>query len=488
MTTRLKEKAITGAVWTSIHKLASLLLSFISGIVLARLLTPYDYGVIGMLAIFLAVSSTFIDGGFGSALIQKKRPTNEDYSTIFYWNLAFSVFLYLILYACAPFVAQFYDLPLLKDVLRVQGLVLIINAARIVQRNQLRKLLNFKKITIINLSAHVVGLGVTIYLAWRGWGVWALVTQQLLVGVLTTGLYWVTSTWKPMFVFSLKSFKELFSFGGFVLLSNLVDTISNNIKGLLIGKVYNSSTLGYYSKAQSVEGMSSTFISNVLNQVTYPVLSEVQDDRHRMITVLRKIICTTAYITFPFLLLMALIAKPLFLLLYSERWLPSVPYFQLLCFAGIAICLQNVNYYAVAAIGKSKELFNWTLIKRGSGLLFVIGGLWLYGIYGLLIGSVITSWIIYIINAWLVSRYIGYTLKHQLMDLLPIIILSFITFFSAYIVSWIWHNDLYICGIMQFLIFVLVYWSLSVLGHLNAYKDSKEAARVIYQRISRRAI
>ena len=191
-----------------------------------------------------------------------------------------------------------------------------------------------------------------------------------------------------------------------MLLSNLVDTISNNIKGLLIGKVYNSSTLGYYSKAQSVEGMSSTFISNVLNQVTYPVLSEVQDDRHRMITVLRKIICTTAYITFPFLLLMALIAKPLFLLLYSERWLPSVPYFQLLCFAGIAICLQNVNYYAVAAIGKSKELFNWTLIKRGSGLLFVIGGLWLYGIYGLLIGSVITSWIIYIINAWLVSRYI----------------------------------------------------------------------------------
>lgn len=488
MQKNLKEKAITGAVWTSIHKFASLLLRFFSGIILARLLTPHDYGVIGMLVIFLAVSSTFIDGGFGSALIQKKRPTNEDYSTILYWNLAFSTFLYWILYICAPLIAEFYNLPLLKDVLRVQGLVLIINAARIVQRNQLRKQLNFRKITIINLSAHILGLCVTIYLAWKGWGVWALVVQQLLVGTLTTGLYWITSTWKPMFVFSLKSFKELFSFGGFVLLSNLINTLSNNIKGLLIGKVYDSSTLGYYSKAGSVESMSSTFISNVLNQVTYPVLSEVQDDKYRMITVLGKIICTTAYITFPFLLMMVLIAKPIFLLLYSERWLPSVPYFQILCIAGIAICLQNINYFAIAAIGKSKDLFYWTLIKRSMGLSFVIGGLWLYGIYGLLFGSVITSWFIYIINAMLVSKHIGYTLKHQFLDLLPILLLSVISFFSAYIVSWIWHNDLYICAIMQFLTFVIVYWSLSVLGHLNAYKDSKEAAWIIYQRISRRGV
>ena len=480
MPNNLKEKAITGVVWTSIHKLASLLLNFISGIILARLLTPYDYGVIGMLAIFLAVSSTFIDGGFGSALIQKKRPTNEDYSTIFYWNLAFSTFLYWILYKCAPLIAEFYNLPLLSDVLRVQGLVLIINAARIVQRNQLRKQLCFKKITVINLSAHVVGLFVTIYLAWRGWGVWALVTQQLLVGVLTTGLYWLTGTWKPMLVFSLKSFKELFSFGSFVLLSNLINTISNNIKGLLIGKVYNSSTLGYFSKARSAEGMSSTFISNVLNQVTYPVLSEVQDDMSRMIIVLRKIICTTAYITFPFLLLMALIAKPIFLLLYSERWLPSVPYFQLLCFAGIAICLQNVNYYAIAAIGKSKELFNWTLIKRGLGLLLVIGGLWLYGIYGLLVGSIISAWIIYIINAKLVSRYIGYTLRGQYMDLFPIVALSVTAFLSAFAISFVYEGSIYVDGILKFSVFVAIYFLLSYLGKLKVLDDTKEMIIVLF--------
>ena len=482
MTKQLKEKAINGAVWTSIHKCASLLLGFISGIILARLLTPHDYGVIGMLSIFLAVSTTFIDGGFGSALIQKKRPTDVDYSTIFYWNMAFSAFLYWVLFLCAPFIARFYNLPLLSEVLRVQGLILVINAARIVQRNQLRKRLEFKKITIINLTAHMVGLGITIYLAWKGWGVWALVVQQLLVGILTSGLYWITSTWKPILVFSLQSFKELFSFGGFVLLANLINTICNNIQGLLIGKVYNSSTLGYYSKAQRIEGLSSTFISNVLNQVTYPVFSEVQDEKQRLILVLRKIICTSAFVTFPLLLLMILIAKPLFLLLYSERWLPCVPYFRLLCLAGIAICLQNVNYYAIAAIGKSKDLFNWTLVKRGIGLLLVIGGLWLYGIYGLLIGSIVTSWVIYIINAILVSKHLGYTLMHQFRDLLPIIVLSFIALLTAYLVTLIWPKGLYMDGIIEFTIFVTIYLLLSIIWHLNAYEDAKEMVQIVINR------
>lgn len=488
MLLQLKEKAINGAVWTSIHKLASLLLGFISGIILARLLTPHDYGVIGMLSIFLAVSSTFIDGGFGSALIQKKRPTDTDYSTIFYWNMAFSAFLYWVLFLCAPYIARFYNLPLLSDVLRVQGLILMINAARIVQRNQLRKRLEFKKITIINLTAHVVALGVTIYLAGEGWGVWALVVQQLLVGVLTSGLYWITSTWKPILVFSLQSFKELFSFGGFVLLANLINTICNNIQGLLIGKVYNSSTLGYYSKARRIEGLSSTFISNVLNQVTYPVFSEVQDEKQRLILVLRKIICTSAFVTFPLLLLMILIAKPLFLLLYSERWLPSVPYFRLLCLAGIAICLQNVNYYAIAAIGKSKDLFNWTLVKRGIGLMFVIGGLWLYGIYGLLIGSIVTSWVIYIINAKLVSQHIGYTLMHQFRDLLPIIVLSIIAFLTAYFITLIWPIGLYMDGIIEFTIFVTIYLLSSVIWHLNAYEEAKETILVVINRIGSKSI
>jgi O-antigen/teichoic acid export membrane protein len=226
----------------------------------------------------------------------------------------------------------------------------------------------------------------------------------------------------------------------------------------------------------------------VLNQVTYPVFSEVQDEKQRLILVLRKIICTSAYVTFPLLLLMILIAKPLFLLLYSERWLPSVPYFRLLCLAGIAICLQNVNYYAIAAIGKSKDLFNWTLVKRGIGLMFVIGGLWLYGIYGLLIGSIVTSWVIYIINAKLVSQHIGYTLMHQFRDLLPIIVLSIIAFLTAYFITLIWPIGLYMDGIIEFTIFVTIYLLSSVIWHLNAYEEAKETILVVINRIGSKSI
>lgn len=465
----LKQKTISGVVWSAIHKFANVFLGFVSGIVLARLLTPHDYGVIGMLTIFLAVSNTFIDGGFGSALIQKKNPTDEDYSTILYWNLAFSTFIYIVLYACAPYIAKFYNLSILSDVLRVQGIVLIINAARIVQHNQLRKRLEFKKVAIINVSSHLVALVVTIYLAWIGWGVWSLVAQQLLVGSLATIFYWLTAKWRPLLVFSFSSFKELFGFGGFVLLSNLFNTLCNNIQSLLIGKIYNSTTLGFYTKARTTENYSSHLISSVLDQVSYPVLSESQHDKQRMISILKKFICTSAYVTFPLMLLFILLAKPLFLLLYSERWLPSVPYFQILCLSGIAICLQNINYFAIAAIGKSKALFKWTLIKRTTGLIFVIVGLWLFGIYGLLAGTVATSWIIYLVNAGLVAKHIGYTGWHQFRDLLPVMSASLTAYAIAFIVGYLLHLNLYIEGIIQLAVFFFVYMFISLYFKIEAY-------------------
>ncbi|MBO4851519.1 MAG: lipopolysaccharide biosynthesis protein [Prevotella sp.] len=485
MADNLKKKTLSGVIWSSIHKIAIMLLGFISGIVLARLLTPHDYGVIGMLTIFLAVSQTFIDGGFGSALIQKKTPTSEDYSTILYWNLALSLFLYILLYACAPVVARFYNLSLLCDVLRVQGLVLIINAARIVQRNQLRKQLQFKKIAIINVSSNVIALAFTIYWAWKGWGVWALVAQQLLVSLLTTSLYWATAKWKPLLVFSKKSFMELFGFGGFILLSNLFNTLCNNIQPLLIGKVYNSSTLGFYSKARSTESYASTFLSSVLSQVTYPVFSEAQNDKMRIISILKKIIGASSFITFPLMLLMILLAKPIFTLLYTEKWLPCVPYFQLLCIAGIAISLQNINYFAVAAIGKSKAIMKWTIVKRVSGLVLTIAGLWLFGIYGMIVGSVITSWLIYIINAMMVSKYIGYTNWQQLKDLMPILLSSSIAFILTYIVGFIlpWSDSF--IAIIQFIIYTTIYLTISILFKVEAYTFTKEILNILLNKFKR---
>lgn len=474
MAENLKEKTVIGVVWSAVQKFGSTAVSFISTIVLARLLTPEDYGCIGMLSIFLAVASTFIDGGFGSALIQKQRPTREDYSTIFYWNFSLSVVLYVILFFSAPAIARFYNLPLLCSVLRVQGVVLIINAIRIVQTNQLRKQLKFKKIASVDLSVAALSLVVTIYLAWKGFGVWALVTQQLMVSVLTTSIYWITGHWYPLLTFSMQSFRELFSFGGFILLSNLINTFCNNIQGLLIGKFYNSATMGYYSKAKSTEELSSTFISNIIDQVSYPVLAEAQNDKAYMIRMLRKFIGVLAYVTFPIMLVLMLIAKPVFVLLYSERWVQSVPYFQILCFAGIAICLQGINYNAVAAIGKSKDLFKWTIIKRLVALCFVVGGLALWGIKGILLGTVFGSFFIYFVNAGLVSKHVGYTAGQQFKDFLPILVVSLVACSCSYLVGILLGFNMYVDGLVKLIVFCTVYFSMSVAFKLEAYQSAKD--------------
>lgn len=479
MAEKLKEKTITGVVWSAVQKFGSTALSFVSTVVLARLLTPEDYGCIGMLSIFLAVATTFIDSGFGSALIQKQRPTREDYSTIFYWNLGLSLVLYTILFLSAPAIAGFYGLPLLSSVLRVQGVVLIINATRIVQTNQLRKQLRFKKIASVDLSVSALSLIVTIYLAWEGLGVWALVVQQLMVSFLTTSIYWITGHWTPLLSFSKRSFKELLGFGSFILLSNLINTICNNIQGLLIGRFYNPATMGYYSKAKNTEELSSTFISNIIEQVSYPVLSEAQNDKAYMIRMLKKFIGVLAYVTFPIMLLLMLLAKPIFILLYSDRWLPSVPYFQILCLAGIFICLQGINYYAVAAVGKSDKLFMGTLLKRGLGLLLVIGGLIIGGIKGLLSGMVLSSFTIYFINAILVSRHIGYRIGEQFVDLFPVLALSIISFIVSYLISFVYSGNMYLLAGFQLVTFIACYFVGSFTFDLETFKSTKEVIKIL---------
>ena len=428
----LKQKAASGIIWSSLQKFGTMGISFVSNIILARLLSPEDYGCIGMLMIFILVANTFIDGGFGSALIQKKEPTQKDYSTIFYWNLLLSIVLYFALFVSAPLIARFYNLPLLSPVLQVQGLVLILNSLSIIQQNRLRKQLLFKKLAIVSIISALLSLVITIYLAYIGWGVWALVAQQLLMSGFNAVLYWIVGKWNPSFVFSRQSFKELFGFGGFILLSNFINTLCNNVQGILIGKFFSPITMGFYAQARKLEEVASTSLSSVIDQVSYPVLAEVQNDKNKLAYVLKKLITAIAFFSFPIMLALIVIAEPLITLLYSDKWTECVPYFQILCIAGLAISLQNVNYYAVAAIGKSKTLFNWTLIKRLLGIILIVVGFIVYGIWGLLLGMMSASYIMYIINAVLVSKYIGYKLTSQFKDLLPTLLISSISFLISY--------------------------------------------------------
>lgn len=469
----LKQKAISGVIWSSIQKFGTMGISFVSNIILARLLTPDDYGCVGMLMIFITVANTFIDGGFGSALIQKKQPTQEDYSTIFYWNLALSFILYAILFFTSPLIAGFYNLAMLSPVLRVQGLVLILNSLSIIQLNRLRKQLKFKKISIVNLTSATISVGVTIYLAYNGWGVWALVAQQLLMSFFNTVLLWIVAGWMPSFIFSYQSFKELFSFGGFILLSNLLNTLGNNIQGILIGKFFSSHTMGLYSQARKLEEVASTSLSNVVDQVSFPVLAEVKNDKTRLINVLRKLITSIAFFSFPIMLLLIAIAKPIIVLLYSSKWIECVPYFQILCVAGIAISLQNINYYAVAAIGKSKDLFNWTLIKRIVCFALIIIGFLIYNIWGLLGGMVIGSYVMYIINAILVSNRIGYKLSKQIRDLIPILIVALLSYVLATVSMFFNLSSLTAILVTSFT-FMVSYLLLSCIFLKDKVKDLKE--------------
>ncbi len=449
-------------VWSGLQKYSTMIIQFISGVVLARLLTPYDYGCIGMLSIFILLAEAFIDGGFGSALIQKKRPTQEDYSTIFFWNLGMAAVMYAVLFFTAPVISRFYDIPLLCDVLRVQGLVLFIYAFNIIQKNQLQKKLNFKLLSIVTIATSLLALGITIFMAYKGFGVWALVAQFLITPAIPALVFWFYVKWRPTWTFSWTSFIELFSFGFYMFLTNLLNQFGTQIQGLLIGKFYNPTTMGYYSKAHGLERLASTSISSVMTQVTYPLYAEAQDNKVQLANMIRRITMTLSYITFPLLFILLLCAKPIFVLLYSDRWLLSVPYFQVLCIAGLAFCLQSVNNQSVAAVGESRAMFIWTVIKRAVGIGFVIGGLVLFGMKGLLVGVVLNSWFSYLVNISLVSKYIGYKWTDQLLSLMPVTIASVVSAIVAYVVGFLLKLPMYPDGIVKLFVYVMIYmgWSL----------------------------
>lgn len=434
MAESLGHKAITGTIWASIDRMSTMAIQFIINLILARLLMPEDFGYIGMLAIFISVSQTLIDGGFGSALIQKKEPSQTDYSTVFYWNLLFAIFLYSLLFLCAPFVASFFRLPLLCRILRILGVILIINAFVIVQNNRLRKQLAFRTIALVNISSYITAAIIAVWLAYKGMGVWSLVAMQLLCGIFQNCLLWSIVRWHPSLQFSVSSLESLFGFGGYLLAANILQVICQNLQGFIIGRRFSASQMGFYSQAKKLDDVSSYALPNIIVQIIFPVFSQFQNDKRKLQELLGMSVRMISFIIFPLMLLLILVAKPLIVSLYGEKWLPSVPYFQVLCIGGIFVCLQNINYYAVAAIGRSKTLFNWSFYKWGVLLmLLLIGSHW--GMYGILWGMVLSSMNIYAVNAFLVRQFVGYAIKRQIRDLFPILAISVINFCGIYLLQ-----------------------------------------------------
>lgn len=459
----LGKKAFSGAIWASIDKIGTMALQFFVNIILARLLMPSDFGCIGMLAIFVIVSQTIIDGGFGSALIQKKEPTQIDYSTIFYWNILFAIILYFVLFIFAPVIASFYKMPLLCDVLRVMGLNLIISSFGIIQINRQRKQLAFRRIALINIISYLLASIIAISMAYNDYGVWSLVTLQMLYGLFSVVMFWITTRWKPNLCFSVQSLKNLFSFGGYLLFAGILQEICRNLQGLIIGRRFSSVEMGLYAQAKKLDDVISLTLPNIIVQVIFPVYSQLQNNLERTREVLRMNIRIISFFTFPLMILLIIIAYPLIDFLYGNKWEAAVPYFQILCVSGLFACLQNVNYYAVAAQGKSNVLFAWSFYKWGMLLLLLLIGMH-WGMYGILWGMVISALNIYVVNAILVSRCISYSLLSQLKDIFPIFIVSILTCVICLIIN----EYIMMHFILLVIIYGFIYIGLSIILRLQA--------------------
>lgn len=461
----LGHKAATGAVWATIDRFGYMALQFGVNLILSRLLTPEDFGIIGMLAIFIAVSQVLIDSGFGSALIQKKNPTQTDYSTIFFWNIGFSLILYFILFLSSPLVAIYFSMPILSDVLRIIGLNLIVTSIMSIQMTRLRKELAFKKIAITNIVSYVFSSLIAIVMAYHGLGVWSLVVMQLFGSITAITILWIITKWHPKLCFSKSTMRELFSFGGYIMAAGILQEFCKNLQGIIIGKKFSATQMGYFSQAYKLDQVSSYSIPQVIIQVMYPVYSSIQDDKMKLVDILSMNIRVLSFLIFPLIGLLILIAEPLIMWLYGEKWLPSIPYFQILCFGGFFVCLQNVNFYAVAAVGKSKTLFYWSFYKWGFLLSALLIGM-NFGMYGILWGMVLSSINIYVVNAALVNEYLGMSIVRQLLLLLPIFVGTIVSLGVC-----IYAKSENINVLLLILMYFSIYIGFSLTFRLNAITD-----------------
>lgn len=467
MAESLKQKTIRGLFWSFIDNFAKLGIQFVVGIILARILSPREFGLIGMLTIFIAISQTFVDSGFRDALIRKKNCSALDYSTVFYFNLVVASILYLVLFFSASSISCFFEEPQLKQLLRVMGLGLVFSSFGIIQQTILTREINFRLQTYVTLVASLCSGVLAISMALMGYGVWSLVMLTISQFALTSLFLWFWSSWRPSLVFSSQSFKELFSFGSKLLMSSLIDTIYRNIYLLVIGKYYSAISLGYYTRASQFANLPSKNIVSVIQRVSYPVLSFIQDEPARLKENYVKLIRSTMLISFFLMMGMAAVAKPMVLALIGDKWEPSVIYLQLLCFVGVLYPLQALNLNILNIKGRSDLFLKLEIIKKLIALPVIVVGIF-WGIKIMIIGMIINSIIAYLINSSYSGRLIGYTTRQQIFDILPSFLFSLVVNTLVYLVSLLINISAWILlGLQISIAFILII----IAGEIFKLKD-----------------
>jgi len=427
--------------WTAIDRFGKKTMRIIIAMLIARMLMPEDYGIIGMLAIFMAISQVLLDSGFANALIQKKDRTNTDYCTAFYFNVVVGLVLYGIMYVSAPWIAEFYNTPLLKDVTRVYSLTLLINSLTIVQTAKLRIDLNFKLISIISLTTQLVTGIVGIYLAYTGWGVWALVYQALFSCLFRCVLIWWRAHWVPKLIFSWASFKTLFGFGSKILVSSIINSIYINIYTLVIGKVYRPYEVGLFNQAKHFALIPSSLTSSTIITVNFPILSQLQDDNRKLLSAYRKMLVAPLFLLYPLLLGVAALGEPLISVLIGDKWLPCVPYMRVLCIGAMFSPLSTVNLNLLYVKGRSDLVLKLELIKKPVAFAILLATM-SFGLMPMVVGKVVNGFIAFALNCFYTKKILNYGLARQLREVVPVMLRAMVMGVLCYCASLLVDNNL----------------------------------------------
>lgn len=409
----IKQKTKIGMIWNALEKIVLQVISFVLNIILARLLTPHDYGTIGMLTIFLTFSNVFIDSGFSRALVQKQNRTESDFSTVLIFNILMSCALYLILFFASPAIARFYKTPELLSLQRVFFLVIILNSLTVVQNAKFQIHIDFKKIAIINTVTTFLGGIIGIIAAYQGLGAWALVIQTLSKSLINLILFWILGKWLPKTGFSKQSFKQLFTFGSKLLLSGLLGTTVTNINNLVIGKVYTPSSLGLYTRAQQFPDLLTSTLTNVLNNATFPLMSSLQSNKDELVSVLKRLIKINSMFVFPAMTGLAMLSKPLILVLLGEKWEFTADLLVWLCFSNMFVAHNTLNMNVLNAIGRSDlflkvDCFKIPIIFITMAITFPIS------LKAVVVGQVVSCFIYFYINAFMPGKLFGFGAFKQL--------------------------------------------------------------------------
>lgn len=431
MSDNLKQSTIKGLFWSTAERFSVQGVSFVVMLVIARILSPADYGLVGMLSIFMAIAQCLIDSGFSNALIRKQRRTDIDNNTVFYFNLVISLGLYGILYAIAPWVADFYDEPILKNLMRVLCITVIINSLAVVQRADYTARIDFKTQARASFAAAVASGVVGIILALNGFGVWTIVWQQITSAVVSTLLLWMFASWYPKLQYSWESFHELFGYGSKLMISSLLDTTYNNIYPIVIGKIFSASTLGFYTRALHFAQLPSSNVTGIIQRVTFPVLSKLQNDDERLQHNYRKLLKMSAFIIFPMMCLLAAVSKPLVVILIGEKWTFCSVLLIPMCFDMMWYPVHAINLNLLQVKGRSDLFLRLEIIKKILGVTVLFLSI-PFGIIVMCYAAIAQSITALIINTYYTGKIIRVGFIQQMRDLSRTLLLSLTMFAIVY--------------------------------------------------------